>query len=57
LALGDKVVFTNVGAYSLIKANRFNGCNLPNIYVYNNQQIKKMKHYNYQDYRQQWLAD
>jgi len=57
LAVGDRVIFKNVGAYSLIKANRFNGYNLPDIYVSNSGQIKKLKHYTYQDYRQQWRAD
>jgi carboxynorspermidine decarboxylase len=57
LAVGDKLVFKNVGAYSLIKANRFNGYNLPDIYVYRDQHLKKMKQYTYQDYRRQWLAD
>ena len=57
LAIGDKVVFKNVGAYSLVKANRFNGYNLPDIYVCNLGQLKKLKHYPYQDYRQQWLSD
>ncbi len=57
LVIGDKVVFNNVGAYSLIKANRFNGFNLPDIYIYQNQHMQKIKHYTYQDYRRQWLAD
>ncbi|MGZ5031300.1 MAG: carboxynorspermidine decarboxylase, partial [Methylobacter sp.] len=57
LQVGDKVVFKNVGAYTLIKANRFNGYNLPDIYLSNPLRVKKMKHYNYQDYRQQWQAD
>lgn len=57
LAVGDKVVFKNVGAYSQIKANRFNGYNLPDIYLSNSLRVKKLKHYGYQDYRQQWLAD
>jgi carboxynorspermidine decarboxylase len=57
LAVGDKIVFKNVGAYSLIKANRFNGYNLPDIYMVRDQQVKKLKHYPYQDYRRQWLAD
>ncbi len=57
LEIGDKVVFKNVGAYTLIKANRFNGYNLPDIYLNNALRVKKMKHYGYQDYRQQWLAD
>jgi carboxynorspermidine decarboxylase len=56
-AAGEKLVFKNVGAYSLIKANRFNGYTLPDIYVYQDLQLKKLKHYSYQDYRRQWLAD
>ena len=57
LAVGDKVVFKNIGAYSLIKANRFNGINLPDIYMCRDQQVKKVKAYPYQDYHRQWLAD
>ena len=57
LAIGDKLIFKQLGAYSLIKANRFNGYNLPDIYVYRDRQLKKMKQYSYQDYRRQWLAD
>lgn len=57
LAVGDKVVFKNTGAYSLTKANRFNGYNLPDIYMLQDRQVKKLKHYPYQDYRGQWLAD
>jgi carboxynorspermidine decarboxylase len=57
LTAGDKVVFKNVGAYSLIKANRFNGYNLPDIYMVEGQQVKKLKQYPYQDYLRQWLAD
>jgi carboxynorspermidine decarboxylase len=57
LTVGDKVTFKNIGAYSLIKANRFNGYNFPDIYSYQELCLKKLKHYSYQDYRQQWLAD
>lgn len=57
LVVGDKVVFKNVGAYTLIKANRFNGYNLPDIYLGNAFRVKKLKHYDYQDYRRQWLAE
>lgn len=57
LEVGDKVVFKNVGAYTLIKANRFNGYNLPDIYESNSLRLKELKHYDYQDYRRQWLAD
>jgi len=57
LNVGDKIVFKNVGAYSLIKANRFNGYNLPDIVIARNNQLQPIKHYSYQDYRQQWLAN
>jgi carboxynorspermidine decarboxylase len=57
LTVGDKVVFKQLGAYSLIKANRFNGFNLPDIGLYRDAQTKIMKQYTYQDYRQQWRVD
>ena len=55
LKIGDKVVFKNVGAYSLIKANRFNGHALPSIYLWNGQSLDKIKQDSYQDYCRQWL--
>ncbi len=57
LLVGDKVVFKNVGSYSLVKANRFNGYNLPDIYMVNGKQIRLIKHHPYQDYRRQWVHD
>lgn len=33
LRVGSRVVFKNVGAYSIVKANMFNGINLPSIYA------------------------
>jgi carboxynorspermidine decarboxylase len=56
LAVGDRVTFKNVGAYSLIKANRFNGYNLPDIYLSNLLHVKKVKHFDYEDYQRQWLV-
>ncbi|MEQ1527876.1 MAG: carboxynorspermidine decarboxylase [Methylococcales bacterium] len=56
LNIGDKVTFAHIGAYSLIKANRFNGYNLPDIYLYESAQLKRIKQYTYEDYRQQWFA-
>lgn len=53
--IGDRLVFFNVGAYSLIKANRFNGYNLPDVYwVDKKNTVSLIKHSTYQDYRQQW---
>ncbi len=57
LTVGDTLVFKNVGAYSLIKANRFNGYNLPSIYSHQNSQLQIEKHYHYADYRHQWSPD
>ena len=54
LKIGDKFIFKGVGAYSLVKANRFNGYNLPNIYQYHASQLTDIKNYAYQDFRQQW---
>ncbi len=53
--VGDKLVFSNVGAYSLIKASRFNGYNLPDIYAIRAGCVGLRKSYNYEDFRQQWL--
>ncbi|MCX7087736.1 MAG: carboxynorspermidine decarboxylase [Methylococcales bacterium] len=55
LGLGDRVVFDNVAAYSLIKANRFNGYPLPDIYTLNQQQLVLLQRDSYEAYRQQWL--
>lgn len=56
--IGDRLVFRNVGAYSLIKANRFNGHNLPAIYAYDRTgRLQPMKSYDYADYRRQWTEE
>lgn len=56
--IGDRLVFSNVGAYSLIKANRFNGYNLPDIYSVNRQQkTTVLKQWRYQNYREQWVEN
>lgn len=52
--VGELLVFSHMGAYSLIKANRFNGYNLPDVYRYQLGCFELLKHYSYQDYRQQW---
>ena len=52
--MNQVLVFSNVGAYSLIKANRFNGYNLPAIYFLENQTLRQIKHYRYTQYRDQW---
>ncbi|MES9941437.1 MAG: hypothetical protein ABW104_15080 [Candidatus Thiodiazotropha sp. 6PLUC2] len=55
LRINDRLIFENVGAYSLIKASRFNGLNLPSIhFLDDNNQLRLMKTYDYADYHQQW---
>lgn len=55
-AVGDKLVFADVGAYSLIKASRFNGYALPAIYFWRNGLAELVKADDYADYRRQWLV-
>lgn len=51
LKIGDKIIFNNVGAYSIVKANMFNGINLPAIYEkYENYDLKLIKEYLYDDF-------
>lgn len=57
LEIGDRLTFNQVGAYSLVKANRFNGYNLPDIYAVRNEQIKLLKRHTYREYRQLWIND
>jgi len=57
LKIGDKLVFKQLGAYSLIKANRFNGYNLPDIYWHQAGNIRRIKQYQYCDYQQQWSSE
>jgi len=55
LEINDRLVFEHVGAYSLIKASRFNGHNLPSIHSLDGKgELTLMKAYDYDDYRRQW---
>jgi carboxynorspermidine decarboxylase len=56
LAIGDRVAFKHVGAYSLIKANRFNGCNLPAICIADGGRLECVKRFSYEDFRSQWWS-
>ncbi|MDT4288176.1 carboxynorspermidine decarboxylase [Methylomonas sp. MO1] len=52
--VGELLVFADVGAYSLIKANRFNGYKLPDVYGVNPARWVLQKRDSYADYRRQW---
>jgi carboxynorspermidine decarboxylase len=52
LELGSLVVFENVGAYMQVKANMFNGINLPSIYLLDeNSNFRLLKEYDYNSFR------
>jgi len=56
--VGDRVVFCDVGAYSLVKASRFNGYNWPSVYfAESDDRLHCVKTYRYADYRTQWCHD
>ena len=51
LAIGSRVVFTGVGAYTLVKSHMFNGINLPAIYALTEEELKFKKDYSYDDFK------
>lgn len=53
-SIGEKLFFKDVGAYSLIKASRFNGYALPAIYLWRDGRPVLLRADDYQDYRRQW---
>ncbi len=51
LAVGSKIVFEGLGAYSLVKASMFNGVDLPNIYLLTeNGELVLKKSFSYDDF-------
>ncbi len=51
LKLGSKIIFKNVGHYSLVKSHTFNGINLPDIYCLKGKSdLKKVKHFTFEEY-------
>ncbi len=55
LMVGSRISLTDVGAYSLVKASRFNGINLPSVYLRDaNGRLELIKQYGYEDYTAHW---
>lgn len=52
LAIGDKVVFLNMAIYTMVKNNTFNGVDLPNIAILQNDKIKIIKKFGYRDFKE-----
>jgi len=51
LQIGSKIIFVGMGAYTLVKANMFNGINLPSIYAITEQgKLEFKKKYTYEDF-------
>ncbi len=57
LAVGDRVVFLNMGAYTLVKAHMFNGVNLPTIYALDAEgNLLTKRRFTYDDFASRWGA-
>ncbi|WP_336046364.1 carboxynorspermidine decarboxylase [Solibacillus ferritrahens] len=52
LQAGDKIVFTDMAHYTMVKTHMFNGVNLPSICTYNDEQgIKVIRSFQFEDYK------
>ena len=52
LKRGDKLVFTDMALYSIVKSTTFNGINLPDIAVVRDGgKVEVVKKFGYKDYR------
>lgn len=52
LKAGDKIVFTDMAHYTMVKNHMFNGVNLPSICLYNEDEgVKVVRTFQYEDYR------
>jgi carboxynorspermidine decarboxylase len=51
LEIGYRIIFENMGAYTLVKANMFNGINLPSIYKFTKDgKLELIKEFGYEDF-------
>lgn len=51
LKIGDRLVFTDMGHYTMVKNNTFNGINLPAIYLNGEGNLREVKRFGYEDYK------
>ena len=55
LEIGSRIVFEDMGAYTLVKAHMFNGVNLPTIYAYTRDgKLELKKRFDYEDFKSKW---
>nr|MBF0221114.1 carboxynorspermidine decarboxylase [Desulfobulbaceae bacterium] len=51
LAVGDRLVFTDMAHYSMVKTTTFNGVRLPTIALFNNGDLKVIREFGYDDFK------
>ncbi|GMQ56321.1 carboxynorspermidine decarboxylase [Vallitalea sediminicola] len=51
LKIGDKLIFTDMAHYTMVKNNMFNGINLPSIAIMNDDGVRVLKEFRYDDYK------
>ena len=53
LKVGDKLIFTDMAHYTMVKTNTFNGIRLPSIFLYepHKRSVKIVKKFSYNDYK------
>lgn len=58
LSVGDRIIFRNVGAYSMVKASRFNGFDLPSVFIRRSDgTLQQVKRHGYGAFRMLWQDD
>ena len=58
LSIGDTVTFANIGAYAQVKSHRFNGINLPAVWVMtSNGNLIERQSLDYNDFLIQWRTN
>ena len=49
---GDKIIFTDMAIYTMVKNNTFNGVNLPSIYILDDENnLRLVKNFGYEDFK------
>lgn len=48
---GDKLIFTDMAHYTMVKNNTFNGVNLPSIALMDDNGVKVIRRFGYEDYK------
>ena len=54
LEIGQRLIFDDMGHYTMVKTTTFNGINLPSIAIWNseNDELRMVKEFGYEDFKQ-----